>query len=109
MSVHICNPCRVLTVLREHPPARHEAAGPRGEGVGGSGHTHGLYQLVEEDGGADLQQGDVVVGGELVVLRVLQDAADLPRGGGVASRVHDAHTHVGTPGAGVRVPVNPPR
>ena len=74
--------------------------------MGGGGDTHGLYQLAENDGGAELQQGDVVVRGELVVLGVEEDATDQSGDGGVAARVHHTHAHVGTPGARIRVPTH---
>lgn len=86
-----------LTVLHDHSPARDVAAGPCGEAVGGGRHTHGLHQVIEEDGAAELQQGDVVVGGELVVLRVDEDAPDISGGCSVVGGSHHPHSHVGLP------------
>lgn len=86
-----------LTVLREDPPACDEAAGSRGEAVRGGRDTHGLHHVVEEDGSVEFQESDVVVGGELVVLGVEEDAADRSGGGYVVSRGHHAHSHVGSP------------
>ena len=99
-------PWAALTILHQDPPARDVAAGPGGEGVGRGGDTDGLYQVIEVDRGAELQQGDVVVRGELVVLGVEDDTTDLSGGCSVAGRVHHTHAHVGTPRPRIRVPTH---
>lgn len=90
-----------LTVLPEDPPACDIAAGPRGEGVRGGGYAHRLHQVIEEDRSAELQKGDVVVGGELVVLWVQEDSPDRSRGCSVDPHGHHAHSHLGPPRTGV--------
>lgn len=93
----------MLTVLHEDPPARHVAACPRGEGVWVGRDAHWLDQVVEVDGSRELQQCDVVVGGELVVLRVEHHPPNGPDGGATVPRRHGSHSHVGAPRTGIRV------
>lgn len=94
--------CR--TFFSQDSPSSDEAAGSGGEDVGWGRYTDRLDQLIEKHWSAQFQQGNVIVWGELIVLRMQDDAADLSGRCCVTDWVHHSHSHVGPPRARIRVP-----
>lgn len=93
----------VRTVLHENSPACDVAAGSSGEHVWGGRDAHWLHQVIKENRRAELQEGDVIVRGKLVVLWVEEDPTDQSDGCSVAPRGHHTHSHISTPSASIWV------